>query len=225
MRSLPLVLLLAAAPALAAQPIRPLELALGGEGGVRMLELRANADVEEIALRLQLFPTENAGDRQIAFRGMKKGERRSVDPGAAILARVTARSAGAALEVSLPLEPREPSRSGPPPQPVAPPEALTKRPGKPLDRAELLTTVRRNQRDLQRCYERGLGRDPKLAGHVTYQWTITPAGEATNVLARGGDLNDAAMLNCMTAAIKAWRFPASGAPTKIHFPFVFKAAR
>jgi hypothetical protein len=58
------------------------------------------------------------------------------------------------------------------------------------------------------CYERGLERDPNLAGSVTLDAKIGPAGEVTDVTAGDGRL--APIVPCLKAVVESAKF---GAPT------------
>lgn len=83
-----------------------------------------------------------------------------------------------------------------------------------LDQANLQRTLRRKQRDVQRCYERGLASNPSLGGRLIIQFTIGQGGVVTNASLPTNQLGSA-VGNCVTGKVRRWRFdsPEGGSVT------------
>ncbi len=75
---------------------------------------------------------------------------------------------------------------------------------------------------LQKCYERGLKRDPMLQGKVTLTVRVGRGGATTMVKARSHAISDHAALHCMEREAKSWLFPSpSGGTVLVNKPFRF----
>ncbi|MCB9519362.1 MAG: TonB family protein [Myxococcales bacterium] len=83
-----------------------------------------------------------------------------------------------------------------------------------LDENSLRATLRRKQRDIQRCYERALAGNPELGGRVLLQFTIGAEGRVTDARLVENGLNEA-VGTCITGAVRRWRFdePQGGSVT------------
>ncbi len=76
---------------------------------------------------------------------------------------------------------------------------------------------------IQRCYEVELEKNPKLAGKVEVQWTITRSGEVTGVRKKHSTLPSATAVQCILEQVRTWRFPVrDGREVVVSYPFVFK---
>lgn len=77
-----------------------------------------------------------------------------------------------------------------------------------LDVEPIRRAVRENQEDLRRCYERGLLRDPNVAGRVDIRWRIERDGTVGDVeLAERPTLADACVVVCVMHEVATWTFP------------------
>ena len=95
-----------------------------------------------------------------------------------------------------------------------------------LDRSAIMKVINRNQAQLQRCYERELLKDPKLAGKIQLRWFITAQGVVIQVKLKSSTMKNAAVERCIMNAVKRWKFPRhSGAPVQIVFPFIFAPSK
>lgn len=83
------------------------------------------------------------------------------------------------------------------------------------------TEVRNHVGELQQCYERRLRVHPQLSGQVVMHWTITPSGDVPEQCVTEDTVGDDELLVCVNDLVKASRFPTSGAPLRVSFPFVF----
>jgi Ca-activated chloride channel family protein len=93
-----------------------------------------------------------------------------------------------------------------------------------LDKNIIRRVIRRRQRGLRYCYEKGLTRNPNLGGKLEVTWTIDSKGRVTAVELGESMLKDAKVEGCIVRQIKRWRFPApkGGGAVKVRYPFIFK---
>lgn len=82
--------------------------------------------------------------------------------------------------------------------------------------------VRRSINRLRYCYERGLQKDPTLAGKVTTKFTISPKGTVSAAKSEG-TLKDAAVLSCVEKTFLSMTFPEpdKGGIVVVSYPLVF----
>ena len=93
-----------------------------------------------------------------------------------------------------------------------------------LSREAIAKVVRRHLRKIQVCYEKNLLINPKLAGKVVIEWTITPAGSVAVVKVRVNTMESPTVALCILKEIKTWRFPKpEGGPVVVSYPFVFNS--
>lgn len=74
-----------------------------------------------------------------------------------------------------------------------------------ISESSLASSMRRNERDITRCYERGLGRDPSLRGRVVIQFRITTGGRTSDARLNENDVGEE-VGNCILGQIRRWRF-------------------
>src|SRR5439155_6962635 len=91
-----------------------------------------------------------------------------------------------------------------------------------LDKAIIRRNIRRNIQKITYCYEKQLVAKPGLAGTVTVQFTIAPAG---TVSASAGAGVDTDVAHCVADVIKAIEFPKppGGAAIQVTYPFTFRS--
>ena len=86
--------------------------------------------------------------------------------------------------------------------------------------------VRAHIKDIRVCYNRGLERDPSLAGRVAIQFTIGPEGTVKSSVVQSSTLSvaDRSTADCIAAAALQWRFPEpeGGGSVIISYPFVLE---
>ncbi len=82
-----------------------------------------------------------------------------------------------------------------------------------------------NKHQIRDCYEIGLQKQPNLEGRVEVRWVVGASGAATKAEVRETTMNDGAVEGCITAKIRAWKFPApsGGGIVEVNYPFVFRA--
>jgi len=79
---------------------------------------------------------------------------------------------------------------------------------------------------IQQCYERGLTRNPTLAGQVKFDWTVTPSGSVSSLRQASSTLGDIDVTTCIAGTIKRMQFPKpQGGSVTISFPFIFRRAQ
>lgn len=71
--------------------------------------------------------------------------------------------------------------------------------------SNLSSVLRRAERRITRCYQRGLERDPSLAGRVEAQFNIVPGGTVSDARLRTNQLGDS-VGNCILGEIRRLRF-------------------
>jgi len=91
--------------------------------------------------------------------------------------------------------------------------------------------VRADFKEMQRCYEKALGRNPELKGKITTLFVIDRDGAVAAAEETEGDgtpprLQDPNVTACVVARFKALRFPPpeGGGVVKVQYPIVFKPA-
>ncbi len=115
---------------------------------------------------------------------------------------------------------------------------LRSTPGR-LAPAKIQAVVRDHFGDLQKCYEDGLGRDPKLAGRVTVRFVINREGSVETSQNAASDpippdavappssttlpaMPDAKVVDCVVAVVKKLKFPKpDGGTVTVVYPFAF----
>jgi len=91
-----------------------------------------------------------------------------------------------------------------------------------LPREEIRLVIQQSRSRYRACYERGLARDPALAGRVKVRFVIHRDGSVSDVTDAGSDLPDRNVVACVLRAIGATRFPSSeGDDVTVVYPFVF----
>lgn len=95
-----------------------------------------------------------------------------------------------------------------------------------LSKDEIKKTVQLARPEVGGCYERGLERDPQMAGTVAVRLVIEADGSAQHVTPDPGKttLSDAQVVDCVLAAMKKLRFPQpEGGRVFVTYPFRFEA--
>ena len=77
---------------------------------------------------------------------------------------------------------------------------------------------------VERCYDRGLVQRPALAGKMTLAFTVDAGGQAGAARAASSSLADAAVVDCVVAEVRTWRFPAprGDGAVDVELPLVFE---
>ncbi|MEB2324206.1 MAG: AgmX/PglI C-terminal domain-containing protein, partial [Sorangiineae bacterium] len=76
-----------------------------------------------------------------------------------------------------------------------------------LPPAVVARIVRQNFGRFRACYERGLARNPILAGRITVSFTIDAGGAVSDVASAGSDVPDPQVIECVRAAYTNLSFP------------------
>ena len=110
------------------------------------------------------------------------------------------------------------------------PKAIVKRSAPDIDGTmntnAVGTTIRRGMRAIRSCYQRGLKRNPSLAGKITVRIAVNTMGRVTAVYIDADTVGDPQVTGCIKNYIKRWRFPPpEGGTAEIAVPFNFKAAQ
>ncbi len=96
-----------------------------------------------------------------------------------------------------------------------------------FDGALVSAEVRRRLRAIRACYEHRLGPHPDLAGKVTAEITIQPAGNVTGVRAVENTTGSTSLAGCVEDSLRTIRFRQGpdGGPVTFRYPFVFATQR
>ena len=94
-----------------------------------------------------------------------------------------------------------------------------------LDRDVIQQVIKAHNFQVQGCYERELTNAPKLAGHLTVRFTISPSGGVTSSEVVQSHGPNAALEQCVTSQLRSWAFPRpTGGMVRASYRFVFKQA-
>jgi len=94
-----------------------------------------------------------------------------------------------------------------------------------LDKSVIRRVVTRNTRSVKLCYERGLAKNPKLAGKVTMKFIVGPTGSVDSAVVADSTLGNSDVESCIAEQVKTWIFPEpqGGGVVVINYPFVFSS--
>ncbi len=102
-------------------------------------------------------------------------------------------------------------------------KALSKVTGS-LSKGEVWEVIQKHNGQIQACYERQLGKNPGLAGKLTFEWIVKTNGSVGTVKEANNTLGDSAVSKCVSGVIKKMKFPRpKGGEVEIVFPWIFKA--
>lgn len=90
-----------------------------------------------------------------------------------------------------------------------------------LDKDIIRRIVRAHINEVRTCYDKGLSKDPALAGKVTVGFTIGSTGKVTASSVSSTTLSDKAVGTCIAGAAKRWKFPSptGGGVVIVKYPF------
>jgi len=96
-----------------------------------------------------------------------------------------------------------------------------------LTREQINKVVKRNKKDIFRCFETREQFSPGMSGKVAMNFTINGAGRVSSASAGASTINDAALKNCLKRKINTWKFdkPTGGRTVKVSYPFNFKSTQ
>jgi len=87
---------------------------------------------------------------------------------------------------------------------------------------EIRTVMRTGMRELSKCYEELLKREPAAAGKVDVRFAIRGDGSVENAqLDTTDSFDDAGLVSCITDTTSALRFAATGVTTTVTYPIAF----
>ncbi len=93
-----------------------------------------------------------------------------------------------------------------------------------LSREAIAKVVRKHLRQIQYCYEKNLLLNPKLAGKLMMEWTISTSGSVSVVKTKINSMATPAVAMCVSANIKKWKFPKpKGGIVVVSYPFIFNS--
>lgn len=94
-----------------------------------------------------------------------------------------------------------------------------------LDKRVIQKVVRNHFGELRACYEKELSKVKGLNGKVQVTWLVSADGNVANAVVTDTTLKNKNVENCISNAIKRWRFPkpSGGAACKVIYPFVFES--
>jgi Ca-activated chloride channel family protein len=83
--------------------------------------------------------------------------------------------------------------------------------------------VLRNLGQVNHCYEVALAARPGIRGRLSLSFVIALNGTVAAVSLAGGNVTDAALVQCVSAAVRRWVFPApTGGTVTVTYPFNFE---
>ena len=96
-----------------------------------------------------------------------------------------------------------------------------------LTREQINKVVRRNKKDISRCFETREQFRPGLSGDISMNFTINSMGRVDVAKAGASTISDGALKNCLSRKISTWRFdkPTGGRLVKVSYPFNFKSTQ
>lgn len=94
-----------------------------------------------------------------------------------------------------------------------------------LTREQINKVVRRNKRDITRCYETREPFNPGMEGQVSVNFIINGSGRVVASAIKNSSINDKPLNNCLNRKIATWKFdkPTNGVNVKVTYPFNFKS--
>lgn len=93
-----------------------------------------------------------------------------------------------------------------------------------LSRGEVLKVIGKHMGRIRRCYERQLMANPRLAGKLTAQWSVTASGRVSGARQRTSTLGNGKVSSCVLKVIRGMKFPKpKGGAVKITYPFIFRS--
>jgi uncharacterized protein YegL len=97
----------------------------------------------------------------------------------------------------------------------------------PAARGDILKVITHRAAQVRACIAKRQRAVPELAGKLAMRWTIETSGRVGSVeyVASLSTLGDADLVQCLTARIRAWRFPAPEDTVTVTKVFVVAAAR
>lgn len=105
---------------------------------------------------------------------------------------------------------------------VAPEVALEVEPGGPGDQGVIASVVRKRQGLIQTCFEVSLRAQPTLTGRIVMGWSIV-GGRVRDVRVVSNGTGSAALGECVTRAVRTFRFPDELTAEVAEFPWVLHA--
>ena len=103
-------------------------------------------------------------------------------------------------------------------------KALSKVQGGALSKGDVYKEINRHMGKIRMCYERELMNDPKLAGKITFDWTVKTNGSVSSVREKSSSLGSAKVSSCIRGVIQGMKFPKpKGGEVQISYPFIFSA--
>lgn len=103
-------------------------------------------------------------------------------------------------------------------------KALSKVKGGSLSKGDVYKEINRHMGKIRMCYERELMNDPKLAGKITFDWTVKTNGSVSGVREKSSSLGSSKVSSCIRGVIQKMKFPKpKGGEVQISYPFIFSA--
>jgi len=95
-----------------------------------------------------------------------------------------------------------------------------------LDKEIVRRIVRLHMNEVKFCYDQELARSPALAGRISVQFSISPAGQVITSVMQSTSMDNARVENCVVNAVRRWEFPkpTGGGLVIVLYPFSFTSA-
>lgn len=90
---------------------------------------------------------------------------------------------------------------------------------------EVTRVIRRGMQAVRSCYQRGLRRDPDLAGKLTLRLSLNTMGRVVEISVETDSVDDTGVTSCITRRAQRWRFPPSkDRDAEVAVPFLLRPA-
>jgi hypothetical protein len=93
-----------------------------------------------------------------------------------------------------------------------------------LDREQINAVIQRNRGQITYCYERGLQKDPSIAGRVEVNFVINPLGQVSAARIGHTSLSARQVENCIVDRLRGWKFPnpIGKVNVRVSYPFLLQ---
>lgn len=91
------------------------------------------------------------------------------------------------------------------------------------DREVIRQVIGRNQAAVRSCYQKGLVKNPSLAGKVTVRFQVGTSGTVGDVAAEAEGFKAPDVVECVRKAVGEMRFPPAQTTSAVTYPFIFSA--
>jgi hypothetical protein len=93
-----------------------------------------------------------------------------------------------------------------------------------LSEAQVRLVIKKHNRQVRKCLERQLKRDPDISGKLIVIAKVTPSGKVTRVRIEPAKFHGTYLQDCLIAEVRRWSFPSfQGEAYELSFPYAMSA--